>query len=78
MMFRKLGEIKLPLTALSEAFSILSQYNIISDLGEVVTRSVRLAMSLYLVLGPRRVVGLNSHTDSCKHSLCKDCVTVEG
>jgi uncharacterized membrane-anchored protein len=70
-MVRKLGEIKLPLTALSEAFVILSQYIFILDMGEVVTCSVCLAMSLCLVLGPRREVGLN-HTDSCNDCLWKD------
>ena len=41
-------------------------------MGEVVTCSVCLAMSLCLDLGPHRVVGLNIHTDSCNDFLCKD------
>lgn len=41
-------------------------------MGEVVICPVFLAMSLCLVLGPRREVGLNNHTDSCNDRLCKD------
>jgi len=46
MMVRKLGEIKWPLTALSDVFSILSEHNIIWDKGEVVTCSLCLAIPL--------------------------------